>query len=121
MKQCSCYKLIQWFVILSAASTSNGVTVTKAFLLEKNTACCSYLLLGQTVLYSVCCQYVCTNTTFNSAMLMLTKCQKCIFLSAIMIFTETAKIRMTVRFWTSLPDGPDAIYIFTIIAEIMGN
>ena len=54
-------------------------------------------------------------------MLMLTKYQKCIFFSAIMIFTDTAKIRMTVRFWISLPGGPDAIYIFTIIAEIIAN
>ena len=26
---------------------------------------------------------------------------------------------MTVRFWISMPDGPDAIYIFTITAEIL--
>ena len=44
-------------------------------------------------------------------MLMLTKYQKCIFLLAIMIFTGTARIRMTVRFWISIPDDPDAIYI----------
>ena len=25
---------------------------------------------------------------------------------------------MTVRFWISMPDGPDAIYIFTLTAEI---
>ena len=31
----SCYKLIQWFVILSAASTSNSVTNTEAFLAKK--------------------------------------------------------------------------------------
>ena len=41
-----------------------------------------------------------------------------IFLSAIMIFTDTVRIRMTVRFWISMPAGPDAIYIFTITAEI---
>ena len=29
-----------------------------------------------------------------------------------MIFTDTARIRMTVRFWISMPDGPDAIDIF---------
>ena len=64
---------------------------------------------------------VCINTTFNSALLMLTKYQKCSFLSAIMISTDTARIRMTVRFWICLPDGPDAIYIFTTTAEILAR
>ena len=50
---------------------------------------------------------------------MFTKYQKCIFLSAIMIITDTAGMRMTVRFWISMPDGPDAIYIYTITAEIL--
>ena len=50
---------------------------------------------------------------------MLTKYQKCSFLSAIMIFTDTARIRMTVRFWIFPPDGPDAIYIFTTTAEFL--
>ena len=33
MEYCACHKLIQWFVILTVVATSNGVTVTKAFLL----------------------------------------------------------------------------------------
>ena len=41
--------------------------------------------------------------------------------SAILIFTDTAKIRMTMRFWFSMPDGPDATYIFTITAEILAR
>ena len=28
---------------------------------------------------------------------------------------------MAVRFWISLPDGPDAIYIFTTTAEILAR
>ena len=28
---------------------------------------------------------------------------------------------MTARFWISMPDGPDAIYIFTITAEILAR
>ena len=56
----------------------------------------------------------CTN--FNSAMVMLTKNQKCIFLSATIIFKDTARIRMTMSFWISMPDSPDAIYMFTITA-----
>ena len=52
-------------------------------------------------------------------MLMLTTYQKFIFISAIMNFTDTARIRMTVRFWVFTPDGPDAIYIFTITEEIL--
>ena len=42
VKYRSCYKLIQWFVILSAASSSNGVTINEA-LLAKSTACYSEL------------------------------------------------------------------------------
>ena len=54
-------------------------------------------------------------------MLMLKKYQKCLFLSATLIFTDTARIRMTVRFWISMLDGPDAIYIFTITAVILAR
>ena len=54
-------------------------------------------------------------------MLMLTKDQNCVFLSAIMIFTDTSRIRMTVKFWISMPGGPDAIYNFTITAEILAR
>ena len=44
-----------------------------------------------------------------------------IFPSATMIFTDTVRIRITVRFWISMPDGLDAIYIFTITAEILAR
>ena len=38
-----------------------------------------------------------------------------------MIFTDTARIRMAVRFCISMPDGPDATYIFTLTAEIQAR
>ena len=43
------------------------------------------------------------------------------FPSATMIFTETVRIRITVRFWISMPDDLHAIYIFTITAEILAR
>ena len=55
-------------------------------------------------------------------MLMLTKYQ--FLFSAIMIFTDITRKRMTVRFWISVPDGPDAIYIFydkEILARLLAN
>ena len=57
---------------------------------------------------------VCINTTIGNI-------KNVFFLSAIMIFTDIARIRMTVRFWISMPDGPDAIYIFTLSAEIQAR
>ena len=38
-----------------------------------------------------------------------------------MIFTHTVRIKITVRFWISMPDGLHAIYIFTITAEILAR
>ena len=44
---------------------------------------------------------------------------KMYFSSVYYDFYRHGWIRMTVRFWNSVPDGPDAIYIFTITAEIL--
>ena len=55
-------------------------------------------------------------------MIMLTKYQECVFLSAIMIFADiVCRTRTTLRLRISMPDGPDAIYIVTISAEILSQ
>ena len=64
---------------------------------------------------------VCVNATFNSAMLILTQIPKMYFSSVYYDFYRQRWIRMTVRFWISMPDGPDAIYIFMITAEILAR